>query len=125
MAERIAWLAPEGVLSGAIVPVPSARLRSLGRGFDPAAEIATALALRTGAPPCPILARTDLGRQLGRRRAQRIGQPPHVRLRGEAPRSALLIDDVMTTGATLAACARALRGGGSVRVVAITFTRRP
>ena len=94
------------------------------RGFDPAAEIAAALAERTGAPLRPCLARSDLGRQLGGRRAQRIGQPPHVNLRGEAPRSVLLIDDVLTTGATLAACARALREGGSIRVAAITFTRR-
>jgi len=125
MAERIEWLAPESLLSGAIVPVPSTRLRSLGRGFDPAAEIAAALALRTGMPLRPVLSRGDLGRQLGRGRAQRIGQPPHVRLRGKAPRSVLLIDDVLTTGATLSACARALRGGGAFRVAAIAFTRRP
>ena len=125
MAERIEWLAPESLLSGTIVPVPSTRLRSLGRGFDPAAEIAAALASRTGAPLCPVLSRADLGRQLGRRRAQRIGRPPHVRLRGEAPRSVLLVDDVLTTGATLSACARALRGGGAIRVAAITFSRRP
>jgi predicted amidophosphoribosyltransferase len=125
MAERIEWLAPEGLLSGSIVPVPSTRLRTLGRGFDPAAEIAAALALRTGAPLRPVLSRGDLGRQLGKRRAQRIGRPPHVRLRGEAPRSVLLVDDVLTTGATLSACARALRSGGAIRVAAITFTRRP
>lgn len=125
MAERIEWLVPASLLSGTIVPVPSTRLRSLGRGFDPAAEIAAALALRTGLPLGSVLSRSDLGRQLGRRRAQRIGRPPHVHLRGEAPRSALLVDDVLTTGATLAACARALRGGGAIRVAAITFTRRP
>jgi predicted amidophosphoribosyltransferase len=124
IAERIEWLAPESLLSGTILPVPSTRLRSLGRGFDPAAEIATALAARTGAPLRTPLVRGDLGRQLGRRRAQRIGQPPHVLLHGEAPPSVLLIDDVLTTGATLSACARALRGGGSIRVAAITFTRR-
>jgi predicted amidophosphoribosyltransferase len=125
MAERIEWLAPESMLSGVIVPVPSTRLRSLGRGFDPAAEIAAALALRAGMSLSICLARSDLGRQLGRRRAQRIGRPPHVRLRGEAPRSVLLVDDVLTTGATLSACARALRGAGSIRIAAITFTRRP
>jgi predicted amidophosphoribosyltransferase len=124
IAGRIERLAPAGQLSGAIVPVPSTRLRSLGRGFDPAAEIAAALAARTGAPLRPCLWRGDLGRQLGRRRAQRIGHPPRVLLRGEAPPSVLLIDDVLTTGATLSACARALRGGGSIRVAAITFTRR-
>lgn len=125
IAERIEWLAPESLLSGVLVPVPSTRLRSLGRGFDPADEIAAALAARSGVPLCRCLSRSDFGRQLGRRRAQRIGQPPHVRLRGEAPRSVLLLDDVLTTGATLSACARALRGGGSIRVAAITFTRRP
>ena len=69
VAERIEWLAPGSLLSGAIVPVPSTRLRSLGRGFDPAAEIAAPLATRTGAPLRPVLSRSDLGRQLGRRRA--------------------------------------------------------
>jgi predicted amidophosphoribosyltransferase len=125
IAERIAWLAPAGLLAGAVVPAPTATLRSLQRGFDPAAEIAAALAERIDAPLAPCLARSGGGRQVGRRRAERIGHPPRIRARGEVPRSVLLVDDVLTTGATLSACARALRSAGTVRVVAVTFTRRP
>ncbi len=124
MAERIQWLAPASLLSGAIVPVPTATLRSLRRGFDPAAEIAAALAEGTGAPLSRCLGRSDGGRQVGRRRADRLGHPPQVHPRGEVPRSVLLVDDVLTTGATLSACARALRGAGAIRVCAVTFTRR-
>jgi len=124
IAERIGWLAPASLLSGVIVPVPTARLRSLGRGFDPAAEIAAALAEQADLPLHSCLARKGGGRQVGRRRAQRIAHPPLVQPQGEVPRSVLLVDDVLTTGATLSACARALRGAGAVRVVAITFTRR-
>ena len=72
----------------------------------------------------PCLVRSGGGRQVGKRRAQRIGHPPRVSLRGEVPRSVLLLDDVLTTGATLSACARALRSAGAIRVAAITFTRR-
>jgi ComF family protein len=124
MADRIQWLAPANMLSGAIVPVPTASFRTMKRGFDPAAELAMALADRLDAPFHNCLVRDGGGRQLGKRRAERIGHPPNIHARGEVPRSALLIDDVLTTGATLSACARALRQAGAVRVVAITFTRR-
>jgi len=124
MAERIHWLAPAALLSGTVVPVPTTRLRALARGFDPAAEIATALAERTGLPLRACLSRRGTGRQRGRRRAERIGHPPLIQASGEVPRSAILVDDVLTTGATLSACARALRSAGAVRVVAVTFSQR-
>lgn len=124
MAERIEWLAPGDLLSGTIVPVPTAPLRAAIRGFDSTAEIAAALAARTGLPLSHCLRRHGSGRQVGRRRAQRIGHPPRIGTRAKVPRSALLIDDVLTTGATLSACARALRSAGAIRVVAITLTRR-
>ncbi len=124
MAERIGWLAPGTLLSGAVVPVPTGRLRSLSRGFDPAAEIAAALARRAELPLSQCLARRGGGRQVGKRRAERVGSPPAIGVRGEVPRSVLLVDDVLTTGATLASCAQALRRAGSVRVAAIVFARR-
>jgi predicted amidophosphoribosyltransferase len=124
MADRIQWLAPANMLSGAIVPVPTASLRTMRRGFDPAAELAMALADRLDARFHSCLARRGGGRQLGKRRADRIGHPPRIHARGEVPGSVLLVDDVLTTGATLSACAAALRSAGAVRVVAVTFARR-
>ncbi len=124
IAERIHWLAPGEVLSGTIVPVPPAPLRLHSRGFDPAGEIAAELAERVSAPLSPCLVRHRGRRQVGRGRAQRIGRPPRIQARADVPRSALLVDDVLTTGATLTACARALREAGAVRVVAVTFARR-
>lgn len=124
MADRIHWLAPRTVLSGTIVPVPTAPIRSLARGFDPAHELAEALSVKTDLPISRCLIRRGGGRQLGKPRARRIGHPPIIQPRGEVPRSALLIDDVLTTGATLNACAQTLRRSGAIRVAAITFTRR-
>src|SRR5680860_1183800 len=124
IADRVQWLAPSALLSGTVVPVPTAPLRSIARGFDPAAEIAAALAQRTDLPLAACLQRRGGGRQVGKRRAERIGHPPVIQARGQVPRSVLLVDDVLTTGATLAACAQALRQAGAIRVVAITFTRR-
>lgn len=124
MAERIEWLAPAHMLSGTIVPVPAARARLRKRGFDPAGELAAALGARLEASLSNCLERRGSGRQVGRRRAERVGHPPRIHMKGAAPRSALLVDDVLTTGATLSACARALRAGGASRVVAVTFARR-
>ncbi len=124
IADRIQWLAPGAMLSGTIVPVPTAPLRSALRGFDPAAEIAQSLATQTKLPLQACLIRRGGGRQVGKRRSQRIGHPPIIQASGQVPKSVLLIDDVLTTGATLSSCARALRAAGAIRIVAVTFTRR-
>lgn len=124
MAERIEWLVPAHLLGGAIVPVPPAALRLRRRGFDPTGELAAALAGRLEVPLEPCLVRRGGVKQVGKRRAERIAHPPRIEARCAAPRSVLLVDDVLTTGATLTACARALRAAGAARVVAITFARR-
>ncbi len=124
MADRIQWLAPAHVLGGEIVAVPPAPARERRRGFDPAGELAAALSERLGGGLEPCLERRGGGRQVGRRRAERVGHPPRIHATRAAPRSVLLVDDVLTTGATLAACARALRAAGAARVVAVTFARR-
>ena len=124
MAVRIAWLAPGALFDNAIVPVPPAPWRMRKRGFDPAGEVAAALGDRVQAPLWPCLARSGGKRQVGRQRAERIGNPPQIRAQDEVPASVLLVDDVLTTGATLAACAHALRAAGAGRVDALTFARR-
>jgi predicted amidophosphoribosyltransferase len=123
MADRIAARCPAKLLGGILVPVPAAPSRRLRRGFDPAEQIAIRLARLSGLGLSTCLGRVDGPRQVGRTRAARIATPPHVRAIASAPASALLVDDVQTTGATLGVCARALREAGAQRVSAVTFAR--
>jgi predicted amidophosphoribosyltransferase len=123
IARRIAERAPPGILLGALVPVPPAPSRLWRRGFDPAEEIAKRLADRTGQPLCCCLSRADGPRQVGRSRTARLAEPPRVRAVERVPAAAVLVDDVQTTGATLSACARALRDGRAERISALTFAR--
>ncbi len=113
------------VVDLALVAVPAHPVRRRTRGFDPAELVARALARRTGLPLAKALRRdAAASRQLGadretRRAAGRLG----FEARGPAPRHAILVDDVHTTGATLSACARALKGAGAERVAALTWAR--
>jgi ComF family protein len=122
-AATIAARAPEGLLEGAIVPVPPAPARRRWRGFDAAEAIAAALSVEARLPLEPCLRRSQGRRQVGRPRSERLAAPPRVRLAPPPPAAAVLVDDVVTTGATIGACARALRSGGCGRVVALTFAR--
>lgn len=122
-AAAIAAGVPAGLLAGEIVPVPPAPWRRRRRGFDAAEALAGALAVESGLPVRRCLRRSQGRRQVGRPRAERLADPPRIRVAGAPPKQAVLVDDVLTTGATLAACARALRAHGTIRVEALTFAR--
>jgi predicted amidophosphoribosyltransferase len=124
-AALIAAAAPAEILRGTIVPVPPASVRFARRGFDPAEEIALALAEATGLPVSACLRRRDAGHQRGRSRSRRLARAPRFSPVGALPAHALLVDDVTTTGATIDACARALRREGSTRVLAVALATVP
>lgn len=120
MAARAPWPLP-----GTIVAVPAAPLRLAARGFDPAAELAGALAGAAGADVIAALRRRDLRRQRGRAREQRVARPPAIKAVEAVALDVLLVDDVVTTGATLEVCASALREAGATSVSAATLAAVP
>ena len=124
LAQRMAAFAAPG--SGAVVAaVPATRRERRGRGYFPAAELAREVARIAGWTFAPrLLEKTrDTERQAGlalSRRAENVRGA--FRARASAP-AVLLVDDVATSGATLSACARALKQGGAARVDAVAFAR--
>jgi ComF family protein len=125
MAAQIAATLPRALAAaGAVVPVPAQPRRLRRRGFDPARALAAALAPRLGAPLVPALRRRDRGaRQTRAGRTARRRATMDLAVRAAVPPAVLLVDDVHTTGATLDACAAALKAAGAGRVVAVTYAR--
>jgi len=116
-----------------IVPVPLHRWRLLRRRFNQAAVLALALGRISGKPVVPdLLVRRRATRSQGgmnpaarRRNVERVFAIGSRHRRHVAGRRVLLIDDVHTTGATLDACAVALKGAGAAAVDALTIARVP
>lgn len=107
-----------------IVPVPLGRLRLLRRQFNQAALLATELSHRSGLPMDPLLLKrvratpSQVGLTRDQRRRNVAGAfavAPRRRWKLEG-RNVLLVDDVITTGATVDACARTLKRAGAARV---------
>ena len=114
-----------------IAPVPLHWSRLLKRRYNQSALLAQALSQVTGLAHCPdLLIRPQRTNSLdGRNAAQRFGDldgaiHPHPRRRHRmAARAVVLVDDVMTSGATLAACAEACRVGGAGDIFVLTLAR--
>jgi ComF family protein len=101
--------------SAVLVPVPLHPKRLASRGYNQAALLAQELARSSGRKcHARLLARTrDTQHQVGKTRASRLTNTEGAfELRYRGPTCAVLVDDVITTGATVRACAQALAEGG-------------
>jgi len=113
-----------------VLPVPLHGRRLRLRGYNQSAHLALALARRLGRPaPEGVLERTRPTRpQVGLKRPERAANVRgafRVALGGlVAGRRVLLVDDVITTGATITACAKALRAAKAARVTVWAAARQ-
>lgn len=114
--------------AAALVPVPMHWTRQRAREYNQAELLARALAKRVGVP-----CRTGWLRRSGftptqthltaRQRAENVRGRFRAGGRGLAGAGVVLVDDVMTTGATLSECAKALKAAGAAWVGAVTVAR--
>ena len=123
LARGMAAIAPGPVDLVTWAPTTPARLR--GRGFDQARLLARAVARRRGLPCRSVLRRRAGPAQTGRDAAARRAGPTFEVSRPVAGRRVLLVDDVVTTGATAAAAARALKEAGAAEVSVVAAARTP
>ncbi|MET0407171.1 MAG: ComF family protein [Hyphomicrobium sp.] len=122
------WMAVAGedLLADAdvLVPVPLARWRLLSRRFNQAQILAAEAGRRSRRPvnPFALVRRRSTGHQVGLTRAQRLKnvagvfRVPPGELANVSGKAIVLVDDVITTGATASAAASALKRAGARRV---------
>ena len=129
MARYMAPLVRSEDKDAIVVPVPLHRSRLWRRGFNQSALVAAELARATGLrPELRLLKRTKRtpalkGMSLAQRRRTVAGAfrvDPSAELDG---RTVVLVDDVLTTGSTANACARALQRAGAGRVELVSWAR--
>lgn len=109
----------------ALVPVPIHAERRAARGYNQAELLAAELARRSGLPVADPLARTHATTK--QHRLNRTARLANLRgafvVRGRVPRTVILVDDIVTTSATLEACAVVLRDAGCEAVYGVSVAR--
>lgn len=128
LASRLVSAVPLGERFDVIVPVPLHWRRRWRRGYNQSALLACELGRRMGLPVVEAVRRrrataAQTGLTRSRRRANVAGAFAPA---GKPPvegRRLLLVDDVLTTGATAAACARSLKAAGAAYVAVLTLAR--
>lgn len=127
MAKRLARalcpLLPDDV--DVVTWAPTAEARRMRRGVDQAELIARHLAAFSGLPAAPMLRRIGSTRQTGHSGNERRRGPLFVASPACAGVRLVLIDDVVTTGATLLAAAAAAYRAGALSVHAVTVAAVP
>jgi len=134
MIEHMAAVAP-GLLERAerddravLVPVPLSPARLRERGFNQAAILAEGVAGRIDRPVAHLLMRMPGGRRQAAstevdRQHNVQGRFQSAGPRPEGVETAIIVDDVITTGATVLSCAEVLAEAGFTRIAALTFAR--
>lgn len=122
LSRRIGQLPEDTVL----VPIPTIAPHIRQRGYDHALLLAKAVANYQGVPLSKVLCRKSVTRQRGATRVERIAQAEQafsVRGAMRQDRVYVIIDDIITTGATVKQAAQALReaGAGDVWVAALAW----
>jgi ComF family protein len=118
----------DGPAPDLVVPVPLHPRRLRGRGFNPSLELARSVAREVGArvDPTALVRVRDTPSQTGLDApARRRNLRGALQARRSVPTRVWIVDDVITTGATMREAARALRSAGAVHVVALGAARTP
>jgi ComF family protein len=127
LAEVTTRLVPPPESPAVLLPIPLGPRRLRARGYNQSERLAAALARRWRLPmDTTLLARTrDTASQTALTPAARVANVAGAFAAGRHPPkpTLVLVDDVLTTGATLAEAARALEQGGACVIEAVTFGR--